>query len=72
MLVTNWNPLTIWMYEPYIRICTEDHTLDPRSPPPTEMCSGSEAGSDLRLIVSCITQLKVQGLSRTCDESEEE
>jgi len=28
--------------------------------------------ADLRLIDSCITQLKAQGPSRTCDESEEE
>ena len=27
------------------------------------MCSGSQAGSYLRLIDSCITQLKAQGLS---------
>jgi len=38
----------------------------------TEMCSGSEAGSYLRLIDLCITQLKVQGPSRTCNESKEE
>jgi len=37
-----------------------------------EMCSGSQAGSYLRLIDSCITQLKAQGPSRTCDESKEE
>jgi len=36
------------------------------------MWSGSEAGSYLRLIDSCITQLKVQGPSRTCNESTEE
>ena len=36
------------------------------------MSSGSEAGSNLRLIDSCITQLKDQGPSRTCDESKEE
>ena len=36
-----------------------------------EMCSGSEAGSYLRLIDSCITQLKAQGPSRTCKESNE-
>ena len=35
-------------------------------------CSGSEAGSYLRLIDSCITQLKAQGPSRTCNESKEE
>ena len=36
------------------------------------MCSGSEAGSYLRLIDSCITQFKAQGPSRTCTESKEE
>jgi len=40
--------------------------------PYTEMCSGTEAGSYLRLIDSCITQLKDQGPSRTCNESKEE
>ena len=35
------------------------------------MCSGSEAGSYLRLIDYCITQLKAQGPSRTCNESKE-
>ena len=35
----------------------------------TEMCSGSEEGSYLRLIDSCITQRKAQG---TCNESKEE
>jgi len=38
----------------------------------TEMCCGTEAGSYLRLIDSCITQLKAQGPSRTCNESTEE
>jgi len=38
----------------------------------TEMCSGSEAGSYLRRIDSCITQLKAQGPSGTCNESQEE
>ena len=38
----------------------------------TKMCSGSEAGSYLRLIGSCITQLQAQGPSRTCNESKEE
>jgi len=33
------------------------------------MCSGTEAGSYLD---SCITQLKAQGPSRTCNESKEE
>ncbi len=28
VLVTNWNPLTLWCYEPYFRLCTEDHSLD--------------------------------------------
>jgi len=34
--------------------------------------SGSEEGSYVRLIDSCITQLKAQGPSRTCNESKEE
>ena len=38
----------------------------------TEMCSGSEAGSYLRLIDSCTTQLKAQGPSWACNESQEE
>ena len=38
----------------------------------TEMCSGSETVAYLRLIDSCITQLKAQGPSRTCNESKEE
>ena len=37
-----------------------------------EMCSGSEAGLYLRLIDFCITQLKAQGPSRTCNESKYE
>ena len=36
------------------------------------MCCGSEAGSYLRLIDSCITELKAQGPYRTCNESKEE
>ena len=32
----------------------------------------TEAGSVLRLIYSCITQLKAQGPSRTCNESKEQ
>ena len=32
----------------------------------------NEAGSYVRLIDSCITQLKAQGNSRTCNESKEE
>jgi hypothetical protein len=31
VLVTNWNPLTVWMYEPYFRVCTEEHSLDKKS-----------------------------------------
>ena len=38
----------------------------------TEICCGTEAGSCLRLIDSCITPLKAQGPSRTCNESKEE
>jgi len=38
----------------------------------SEMCSGTEADSYLRLIDSCITQLKAQGPSRTCNESKGE
>jgi len=33
---------------------------------------GTEAGSYLRLMDSCISQLKAQGPSRTCNESKEE
>ena len=36
------------------------------------LCCGTEAGSYLRLIDSCITQLKAQGPSRTCNASKEE
>ena len=36
------------------------------------MCSGSEEGSYLRRIDSCITQLKAQGPCSTCNESKEE
>jgi len=36
------------------------------------MFCGTEAGSYLRLIDSCITQLKAQGPSRTCNESKKE
>ena len=42
------------------------------SSPALRLCNGSEAGSYLRLIDSCITQLKTQGPSRTCIESKEE
>ena len=37
-----------------------------------EIRSGSEEGSYLRPIDSCITKLKAQGPSRTCNESKEE
>ena len=36
------------------------------------MCRGSKTVAYLRLIDSCITQLKAQGPSRTCNESKEE
>ena len=36
-----------------------------------KMCFSTEAGSYLRLKDSCITQLKAQGPSRTCNESKE-
>ena len=38
----------------------------------TGMCCGTEAGSYLRLIDSCVTQLRAQGPSRTCNQSKEE
>jgi hypothetical protein len=38
----------------------------------TEMCCGTEAGLYLKLMDSCITQLKAQGPSRTCNESKKE
>ena len=37
----------------------------------SKMCSGSEAGSFLRLVDSFITQRKARGLSRTCNKSKE-
>ena len=37
-----------------------------------DVCSGSEGGSYLERIDSCITQLEVQGPSWTCNESKEE
>ena len=36
------------------------------------MCSGSEAGSYLRLIDSCVTQLEAQGPPKTSNESDQE
>jgi len=47
-----------------LHLCKNTHS--------TEMCSGSEAGSYLRLIDSCITQLKAQGPFTTCTESRAE
>ena len=38
----------------------------------TKMCCGNEEGSDLKLVDSCITQLKAQGYSRTCNERKKE
>ena len=45
-----------------------------QSPFAAQLCvfSAVEAGSYLRLIDSCITQLKAQGAARTCNESKEE
>jgi len=40
--------------------------------PANELVVVTEAGSYLRPIDSCITQLKAQGPSRTCNESKEE
>ena len=40
--------------------------------PTQESCGGSEAGSYLRRIDSCITQLQAQGPLKTCNESQEE
>ena len=37
-----------------------------------DACSGCEASSYLRRIDSCITQLKAQGPSRTCNESKDD
>lgn len=31
VVVSTWNPLTVWVYEPYIRICTDLHSLDSAS-----------------------------------------
>jgi len=40
--------------------------------PTRALSHSSEDGSYLRLIDSCITQLKAQGPSRTCNDSKEE
>ena len=45
---------------------------DSNLPEPADWDEGTEAGSYLRLIDSGITQLKAQGPSRTCNESEED
>ena len=37
-----------------------------------DVACGSEEGSYLRLVDFCITQLKAQGPSRTCNDSKEE
>jgi len=50
------------------RITSSSHC----TPPLEKNCGGSEAGSYLRLIDSCITRLKAQGpSSMTCNESKE-
>ena len=48
------------------RICSE--MVVPRR---ARVCSSSEAGSYLKHIDSCVTQLKAEGPSRTCSESTE-
>ena len=50
--------------------CTSVAMIDIRAS--SAMNPATEAGSYLRLIDSCITQLKAQGPSRTCNESKEE
>ena len=40
--------------------------------PRESLCVVTEEGSCLRLIDFCITQLRAQGPSRTCNESKEE
>ena len=49
----------------------ETHAVVPRCPE-NRCVVVTEAGSYLRLIDFCITQLKAQGPSRTCNESKEE
>ena len=53
-------------------LSADRHSSQFKNKPLTKICSGSEAGSYLRRIGSCITQLKAQGPSRTCNESKEE
>jgi len=52
------------------RLGPQDVTFHPKRCNHGPECS--EAGSYLRRIDSCITQLKGQGPSRTCNESKEE
>ena len=56
----------------YPSLITSDYTPGLLISRPVVICSGSEAGSFLRLMDSCVTQRKAQGPSRTCDESKEE
>ena len=53
------------------RVLVNVHAVLDAAPQDWRGC-GSEEGSYLRRIDSCITQLKVQGPSRTCNESAEE
>ena len=46
------------------------HQVEPLLVHLLQMCCVTEAGSYLRLIDSCITQLKAQGPSRTCTVKE--
>jgi len=55
-----------------VQIGTARHSSQFKNNNFTEMCSGSEAGSYLRLIDSCITQLKAQGPAISCNKSKEE
>ena len=57
-------------YQPHLPQISGDNVIHQHIS--AEMCCDTEAGSYLRLIDSCITQLKVQGPSRTCNESKEE
>jgi len=52
-----------------LREIPQRHTRSYKNKHFTEMCCGTEAGSYLRLIDSCITQLEAQGPCRTCNES---
>ena len=50
----------------------EKKKKEQRCGPGAKQVGSAEGGSYLRLIDSCITQLKAQGPSRTCNESKEE